>query len=108
MQTTLDKAEIAWRFALVLNRLCSPRYPIAISAEIETDDPARLDRYDGTTSAQCDFVIGDRDRWNGDLLVTVMLPDLHLEENFVFAISPLLHQHGDLVDLMGDALVWSH
>jgi len=108
METTLDKSEMLRRFTVLLKQLSSPRYPLAITAHIETDDPARLDASEGKTSAEFPIMIGERDRWEGDLLVSVLLPDLHLDEDFAFAISPLLRERGELVDLLGDVLVWSH
>src|SRR5258708_2102518 len=99
METTLDKSEMLHRFAVVMKRLSSRRYPLAITAHIETDDPLRRDTYDADINTQYDFVIGDQDRWEGDLLVSIRLPDLHLDDAFVWSISPLLHEHDELVDL---------
>jgi len=108
MEPTLDKSEILRRFAVVLKQLSSRRYPLAISADIQTDDPVRLDAQNGKTSAESAILIGERDRWEGDLLVGIRLSDLHLNDDFVWSISPLLHERGELVDLLGDILVWSH
>src|SRR5438552_4183997 len=93
-----DKSEILRRFAVVLKQLSSPRYPLAITAHVETDHPSELDGERGMSAADCPIVIGEKDRWEGDLLASVLLSDLHLNEDFAFAISPLLHERGELVD----------
>jgi hypothetical protein len=105
----LDTPETLRRYAVALKRLCSPRYPLAVAISFDTDDPSRVDAQDGKPLKQCALLLDDNDRWEGDVLATVLLRDLKLDDDYVWSLSPLLQERGcQLVDLWGEALLKSH
>ena len=109
MNDTLEKFEILGRYAEVLGRLCSSQYPLAITVGVETDDPLRIKAQDGKSLNQCAFVVREDDRWNGNIVVTVTLRDLQLEQTHIWSLSDWLRECGPYpANLLGEALLTSH
>jgi hypothetical protein len=108
MEDTLDRLETLRRYAVTMERLCAPCYPLAVMIAVDTDDPSRLDEQDGKPLKQCGLIVSDNDRWEGDVLATVLLRDLQLDDDYIWPLAPLLKRGSDLVDLWGEALLQSH
>jgi hypothetical protein len=108
MEKTLDRVETLRRYTVTLERLRSERYPLAITIDIDTDDPSRVDEHDGKLLKQCGIIVGENDHWEGDLQATVLLQDLQLDDDYLRPLVAVLKRGSDLVDRWGEALLQSH
>jgi hypothetical protein len=61
---------------VLLERLTSLRYTLAITVSVDANDPSRIDAQDGKALKQCDLVVSENDSWDGDVIATVLARDL--------------------------------
>jgi len=109
MEKILGPSEILHRYAVLLAKLSGQTYPLSVTVAVDSTDPLRLDAQNGKPIKECGLIISDADSWNGDLVATVRIRDLQLDEDHLWSLTPLLDERpGGVVDLLGDAILWSH
>jgi len=109
MEDILEPAEIIRRYAVVLERVASLPYSVAVTIKVDTSDPSHIDAQDGKPLKQCDLVVGDEDRWDGDLIATIHASDLQLDEDHIWSLSEWFRGCSQpYVDLLGEAMLTSH
>jgi hypothetical protein len=109
MEQIPNSGELLRRYAILLERLCSPRYALSLTIGVDTDDPSRIDVHDGKLMKQCGVIVRDNDRWGGDILATVNASDLQLDGDHIWSLSTWLRQRqGEVVNMLGVAVLFSH
>src|SRR5260221_497730 len=100
-----DTVDLLQSYGILLERLCSSKYALALTIKVETDDPSRIDSHNGQLMKKCGIIVHDNDRWGGNILATVNAPDLQLDDDYLRSLAPWLRgRRGEVVNMLGDAV----
>jgi hypothetical protein len=104
MEKVTEPSEILHRYAVLLAKLSARTYPLSVTVAVDS-----ADAQNGKPIKECGLVISDGDTWNGDLVATVRVRDLQLNEDDVWSLTPFFDERGPgIVDLLGDTVLLSH